>query len=75
MRAPEESPMRRQWRCRACGAKVITDDEALTIVHDSPVCDGFDAIAREGAEVRDVNAEAVDAHLDALATRVRNRRS
>jgi hypothetical protein len=52
---------------------VTVDDEAQAVVHDDPVCEGFDQAARAGSEqpdVRSVNEEAVDAHLDALARRV-----
>jgi hypothetical protein len=55
---------------------VTVDDEAQSVVHDEPVCEAFDTAARAGEqpEVRSVNAEAVDAHLDALRRRVEARR-
>lgn len=64
--------MRRTGKCSFCGKKVIQDDEAQTFAHDEPVCQEF-AKAHSGAdEVREVQPEAVEAHLDALARRVRS---
>ncbi len=68
---------RREMTCRGCGARVTVDDEAQSIVHDSPVCEAFDKAARSGPEqpeVREVNEEAVGAHLDALRRRVQRKR-
>ena len=62
--------MRRVGKCSFCGKKVIQDDEAQTFAHDEQVCQEF-AKAHSGAdEVRDVQPETVDAHLDALRRRV-----
>jgi len=64
---------RREMTCRACGARVTVDDEAQAIAHESPVCEPFTKLARSGGEqpeVREVNEEAVGAHMDALKRRV-----
>lgn len=59
-------------RCR-CGGEVIRDDDARTLLHSDPVCEWFGKLASDGnPEVREVRADAVDAHLAALRQRVRN---
>ena len=61
-------------RCR-CGGDVIRDDDARTVLHSDPVCDWFEKLASAGKpEVREVRAEAVNAHLAALRQRVRNQK-
>jgi hypothetical protein len=68
--------MKQEGTCSFCGAKVIRDDEAQTVGHADPVCGQFDAAARAHLpEVRQVKDEAVDAHLSALSSRVRNQKA
>lgn len=63
--------MRVRTRCPFCKLLIIRDDEARTVLHKSPVCSSFDALASKGnPEVREVDEQAVSAHLDALRARV-----
>jgi hypothetical protein len=68
--------MRRRFPCRSCGRSIVTDDQAQCILHEEPECKDFLALVRSGppAEVRVVEEGAVDAHLEALASRVARRK-
>lgn len=62
--------------CPSCARTVIIDSAAQSIAHADPVCGWFEQHAQsvgELPEVRHVEEGAVDAHLDALRARVRNR--
>jgi hypothetical protein len=52
---------------------IITDDEALTVAHEAPECAWFKSAmaAHPSAETQVVPADAMSAHLDAIAGRRR----
>jgi hypothetical protein len=57
--------------CPFCRLRVVSDDVALTIMHEAPVCPAFDGLANSGAEkprIRTVAEEDVDAELAANAS-------
>jgi hypothetical protein len=63
-------------KCPFCGLKLFRDVEALAIAHQSPECERFTVWAnRLDNEAREVQAEALPAHFEALRRRVKARRN
>lgn len=66
---------REQRKCPGCGRTIVRDDEARSLAHEEPECRWFANLIAAGPphETREIQPEALGAHLDALARRTRNR--
>lgn len=65
--------MKNERQCPWCDGRVISDDDALTVLHSVPVCARFTAAVAQtsGTPRGEVDADSVDAHLAEQRDRVR----